>query len=63
MTKRKDAQIRTLKRQLRKAFLREWLWRDRAVTAQIDLELAADDLDFVDEIRAHQFQRDMGRLH
>jgi hypothetical protein len=61
MTKRKDTQIRTLKRQLRKAFLREWLWR--AVTAQIDLELAADDLDFVDEIRAHQFQRDMGRLH
>lgn len=63
MTKRKDSQIRTLKRQLRKALIRGWLWRSRAIDLEVDLEIAMSELDFADQFQSHQMRRAMGVLH
>lgn len=63
MTTRKDAQIRSLKRQLRKAIIRGWGWRDRAIGLEVDLDLAQSELEFSEDFRAHQVRRGMGWVH
>ena len=57
MTTRKDAQIRSLKRQLRKALTREWGWRDRAVAAELNLDIAEDQLNDLGYFKHQEIER------